>query len=1036
MPKQSRYTLHWSATGQQYELLANGQLQQRFSIDDHTAWQRWLEAHGSFAFQGQHGRLSAVKEHRARGAGYWYAYRSFGRRTAKRYLGPDASASIGRLEDVAQALARENQAAPPAEALPPASPAPLFSSALLLPKLLAPRLPAALVQRPRLLQQLDDSHRKLTLVTAPAGFGKTTVVRQWIEQRRSRSPELSVAWVSLDASDNDLIRFWRYVVAAFQTHDPAVGQATLRTLGSASPAPFVAPPTETALTLLLNDLTQRVPDGLLVLDDFHLVSEQRIHESVAFLIDRLPATLRIIVITRSEPPLPLLRWRAGGHLVELLAAQLRFTQEETGVFLRGALPTALSEAALRQLSASLEGWPAGLRLLTLTLGSQPSPGAIQDALVSLHNRSAPHRAIMDYFLTEILDSQPEPLQHFLLQTSMLSRLTAALCDAVTGSKNSAALLEEIQRSGLFLESLDGANTWYRYHALFAEALQSEATRRLGEAQLRRLALRASAWYEQHGLRAEAIETALLACAYSRAAQLIERSDEQGYIWESHTLRHWLHQLPEALLHAHPQLCLIFAITLRFPQGGQVEALLPDAVRSRIAALLELAVAGWKRQGKPSWDGVRHAFHALSALTEGPVTVSAEHAQKALEVLPHNDPDRRIFVWRSVCMGIVGGAKLYEGHLVEAQRLIREAHANSLTAGIPHFMREMRLSLGLSSYLLGELHQSHEHYRLALIEARDQDDREHIANALLGLARITYEWNDLETSEAQSNEVLALMRQQQHDLAEVAVVQLVALQHARGQAAAAQQLLAAQLARLPSAAPLFAVIVYPIALMWQGILLLEQGDSTAARRAWEPLLQPDATHPFHSHALAAILQARWLLAQGHLSDARSTLEQILVPVEAWRHTYTSMEIMVLLACANAAAQREQEAKDWLLRALVKAGPEGFLRVFLNEGEPVAQLLRALAPTIQDKAVRSFAQSILRAFALPVAATAARVLPGLLSPQEQRVLRLLAAGRTNQEIAHDLIISVNTVKDHVKHLYRKLGVGTRIDAADVARRLNLV
>lgn len=1041
MPKQSLHVLCWSAADQIYQLFADGHLKQCFGSDD-AAWQSWLAAHTSFAFHGRHGRLSVIKETRARGAGYWYAYRATGRRTSKRYLGTTTHVTIARLEEIASVLAHQ-QASPPVEQPAATWTAPLSSASLLLPKLLAPRLAPALVPRPRLMRQLDAGLQgKLILITAPAGFGKTTVVGQWIADRRRSGPQLSVAWVSLDAGDNDPVRFWQYVITAFQSCQAAVGQGALKLLAGAWQVPLVGPPLETVITLLLNDLIRHQCDGLLVLDDFHVIHDAQIHDTFRFFIEHLPTTLQVILITRSEPGLPLLRWHASGQLVELHATNLRFSLEETTAFLQQMLATPLEEAALKQIDLALEGWPAGLRLLTLKLQAQTAPDVIQRILSSLNDRtvrSASHQPIMEYFVTEILQAQPQPLQDFLLQTSMLSRLTASLCDAVTGRQDSAVLLEQITRAGLFLESLDDARTWYRYHALFAEALHSEAQRRLGQAALQRLSVQASHWYEQHSLPAEAIETALLAQAYERAAQLIEQADRDGHFWESQTLERWLDQLPEAVLQAHPLLCLMLAITLRFAQGGVASALLPEVIQSRITQLLEQAEQSWRSQGKPAWIGAIHAFYAMSALTEGPPTQSAAHAQAALNLLPTSDADPRIFVWRSICLGIVGGAKLYEGYFAEARQIIREAHTASLSVGIPHFTREMRLSLGLSSFALGELHQAHEHYRLVLGDARAQKDPEHTANALLGLARIAYEWNDLDTAEAQVNEALTLTRALQHDLAEIATIQLVEILTARGDQDTAQQEMAALLARLPSVSPPYALLVVPIALTLHGRILLDLGDVDAAHQAWEPLLHPHPDLPVTSHTLAALLHARLLLAQGEIAAAQIKLEQLLPVAQARGDRYSLLEVYVLLAQGYTASHNDQAAQQWLIRALTTAYPEKFLRFFLNEGAPLARVLRSLVPIIEDTALRTYAQKILRAFTRTHTTEALaqdHQQPLLLSAQEQRVLRLLVAGHTNAEIARDLIISVNTVKDHVKHVYRKLNVNTRLQASEKARRLKLV
>jgi LuxR family transcriptional regulator, maltose regulon positive regulatory protein len=1029
MPKPSAHILRWSEESQIYELTTGEQLEQRFGAEGGLSWFDFLDRHTSFAFQGREGRLSVIKEMRPRGTGYWYAYRSHGQRTVKRYLGVAATVTIARLENVAGMLTSVIHDMPTIQERWEA-PAPI---SLLLPKLLPPRLPSSLVARPRLLQRLDVAlERKITLLVAPAGFGKTTVVNQWMNDRRTRGRLKPVAWISLDNGDNDLFRFWRYIIVACQTFQKDIGQTALASLSDALQPPFASSTQETALTFLLNDLAQQVQDGLLVLDDYHLIEEPRIFKTVTFFLDHLPPTLGILLLTRAEPlHLPLLRWRARGDLSELHTADLRFSSQETATFARQTLPTPLSDAALKQLDVFLQGWVAGLRLLTLMLPEQMTSHAVEHALISLNQRSdlsSPYQPLLDYFVTEILNAQPAQRQHFLLQTSVLSLLSGPLCDVVTGEEHSAALLEAIEQAGLFLEALDGAGGWYHFHTLFAEAIRHEAARRLGEETLRALSLRASSWYEQHAMAAEAVEAALLAHDFERAAVLIEHMDKDGQTSEQHTVRRWLELMPEATLRAYPMLCWLAALSL---QVLQEEAPFSVTEHARVEALLQMAEEGWHRQDERAFPGLISALRAMRVWRQEPSTRAVTHAQRALAVLPNNRQDRRIQTFRGICLFIVGGGYMYEGRFDEARSLLLEAHACSLAGGDRHIIRGMLLLVGVCSSALGELHQAHEYYQQVLPDARRLGEREIIAQTLLGLARISYEWNQLAAAERQAQEALELALEEEVDLRNGAAFQLALLAHARGQITSAGQQLATLLAQLRVASTPQATQMLPEVLVWQARLALEAGDLPNALSSLEMLA-------IEEHIETRILQARFRLSQNKPREARQQLERLLPFTQNWRQV---LEIQVLLSLACAACQQGYEARQWLQQALSQARGEGLVRLFLSEGEPLVRLLRQLVPTIQERALRSYAQSILHAFAqtdgelTPGTASTASLLIEPLSSQEQRVLQLLVAGETNQQIAQELVVSVNTVKDHLKHLYRKLGVSNRLQASEAARHLKL-
>jgi LuxR family maltose regulon positive regulatory protein len=900
--------------------------------------------------------------------------------------------------------------------------------------LLPPRLPSALVERPHLLEWLDAAlESKLTLLVAPTGYGKTTIVNQWIHERQSRGWPRSAAWVSLDSGDNDLYHFWRYLIAACQTFQEELGQTALASLSDSFQPPFTSPLLETSLTLLLNDLAQQGQGGLLVVDDYHVIEEPAIHETLTFFLDHLPSMFCVLLLTRAEPrTLPLLRWRARGELAELHEVDLRFSLEETAAFMHRAFLVPLSEAALKHLDTSLQGWIAGLRLLMLTLPRQMNSHAVEQALASLDRYTdspSPYQPLLDYFVEEIFNAQPEDVQRFLLQTSVLSHLSGPLCAAVTGEEESTAQLETLEQAGLFLEALDG--TWYRFHTLFSEAMYREATHRVGEEKLRALSLRASFWYEQHAMAAEAVEAALLAHEFERAAALIEQLDMDGLISELHMVRRWLEQMPNAVLRAHPLLCWLGALSFLAPQEGDF---MPERENPQVEALLHLAEDGWLHRNDSASLGLIPALRAMRAWRWGQFAHAMEDAKQALVRLPSDWQDRSIQIFRCICLFIVATGVMHEGHFGDARSYFLEAYACSLAAGDRHITRSMLLLAGVCSYALGELHQAHEHYQFVLSDARKQEDREIIAQALLGLASISFAWNKLSEAEQQANEALAFAREEDADQINSAAFQCALLAYARGQITSAQQQFAMLVVRLQATATPQAAQMLPTVLAWQARLFLEMGELQNALRILE-------MHELEEHMTARIVQARLRLAQGKPQEARQWLEHLLPEaIEQWQ-THEALEIRVLLSLAYATCQEVNLAQQSLQQALSQARSEGFVRPFLAEGEPLVRLLRQMMPMLREPALRSYAQTLLRAFTQPteadVSGTAGSqgLLVEPLSVQEQRVLHLLAAGYSNREIAQELVVSVNTVKDHVKHLYRKLGVSNRLQAVAAARQLKL-
>ncbi len=1033
MPKAAQHMLRWSAEQHIYILYEQEKGYQALLQEEEEWWCGWLATHTSFSFQGKHGHLNVQKEVRPRGGeGYWYAYRRQGKRLVKRYVGRTTDLVMARLEEIALAFTHQADQLPTV-ALPHQGTA-LRPEPLLVSKLSPPRLPSLLVSRQRLLSYLDVGvERTITLLSAPAGFGKTTLVRQWMADREMRSLLPLVAWVSLDAGDNDPVRFWRYVMTACQVFGPAFGQSALTSLTTVAQPPFGSSPGEMALRMFLNELASLEQRGILILEDYHAITSQEIHEAVTFLIEHLPATLHVMVLTRTDPPFPLARLRALHELQELRAPDLRFSLEEIATFFQQALAHPPSAEAIRHLNTHLEGWAAGLRLVTLTLSPQAKQDEVNALLATV---AGSHRTIVEYFVAEVLHVQPEPLQHFLLQTSVLGRLTGSLCDTVTQRDESAHLLATLERAGLFLESLDEAGQWYRYHPLFAEAMRTEASRRLSRDVLLTVFSRASGWFEQHGMLVEAIEAALSSQDFERSTLLIERiikSQPFQVINEFHTLRRWLEQVPEVLLRHHPVLCLSYVIALL---ASATSDRFPAAQLLHVERLLLMAEQDWQMVDNQPKLGEVFALRSLVAWKQEDVAQAVRAAEQALAWLPKSE-----LTWRSVALGILGQRELLSGQLAVAQTTLLEVSMLGFATGNRTLLRVATNMLAKVFSGLGELHRAAECYRQVLRETREQEDLDDVGHALLGLAHLAYEWNELETVEQQAEEALSIGRHLAHEAHQVHASLLLARVHAaRGQTIAARKLLDTLLAAIqPHCVPL----LYREVLAEQVWLDILSGNLTAAQHWAER-----NAHSLHEKLPVDLsereerLMARLLLRQGRAEEALEKLETLRSVARSAGRAHSVLETQVLMALASVAGKRGTEAKRLLQEVFSHAALQGYQRLFLDEGETMATLLRLLLLGVRDLSLRAYLQALLRSFAKAQPDQQNRVSEGSspllepLSSQERRVLRLLVAGRSNREIAQELVVSVNTIRTQVQSIYRKLLVKNRVEASEVARLLRLL
>ena len=930
--------------------------------------------------------------------------------------------------------------------------------ALLRAKLFAPLARPDVLTRPRVHAQIQAAlARPVVLVVGPAGSGKTTLLAalanverktQNIERNsnehrhpalRSTFYGLRFAWLSLDEADNDPARFWAYVVGALQTLHPAMGAATLAALHSPQPGGYAA-----ALAPLVNELAERYAGAagdtlVLVLDDYHLIESPDVHAGVAFVVDHLPPRVRLIVAGRSEPPLPLARWRARGQLAELRGADLAFTPEEAEALLRGVLGLQLAPETVRALSERTEGWAVGLQLAALALRGSGDASA----LIAADNRFA-----MDYLADEVLACQPPAVQHFLLATSLLERLCGPLCDALLKDEGgrmkdegvnadfidsdstfnlppSVFALQEVERANLFLIPLDATRTWYRYHPIFATLLRARL-RQWRPALVPELHRRAALWYAgqaaEHGaaFAADAVRHALLAADAELAADLIEGAARGLLIrGEVTTVTGWLDALPAELARARPVLSLLRAWAVII--AGQLDAAEP-ALR-----LAEAADDGALR-------GEIMAARASEARLRRDSPRAIALGKQALALLPPED----VYI-RSVVMLVLGGAYNGVGDAAAAAQWFAEAGAAGEAVGNALASLFALRELGSLHLRRGQLHRAAAVYAQALELIAERPPTPADGAIFISLAELQYERNELHAA-AQSLHT-GIERGRDGDNSEIVLGGTLVLAHTRnalGDRAGAEAALAEAeaAARLTGAPRVLGWVLAEQALLW-----LNGGD-VAAAEAWAREHAPSNSGGItYLREIEYFVLARVHVATGDTAAALPLLAEIAEAAERERRPGSVLKARALQALALSAAGQPAPARLALREALRQAAPEGFVRTFVDLGEPMANLLTQSAERrAQNSQLGSYVHQLLMAFSAPPAqqsseASTLRLIEPL-SARELEVLRLVAAGLSNQEIAEALVVALSTVKKHINGIYSKLGVRSRTQALARARELGLL
>jgi ATP/maltotriose-dependent transcriptional regulator MalT len=922
-----------------------------------------------------------------------------------------------------------------------------MSTPLLATKLYIPPLRPNVVLRPRLTERMNAGlHRKLTLIAAPAGFGKTTLVSEWIAHCGRPA-----AWLSLDAGDSDPTRFLAYLVAALRTVAPTIGEGVLRVLQSPQP-----PPAESILTALLNEITALPDPFVLVLDDYHLIDATPIDQALTFLLEHLPHQLHLVITTREDPSLPLARFRARGQLSELRAADLRFTAAEAAAFLNHVMGLRLSTDDIAALESRTEGWIAGLQLAALSMHGRSDTARFIQAF------TGSHRFVLDYLVEEVLDRQPERVRSFLLHTALLDRLSGPLCDAVTERADGSGMLDALERSNLFVVPLDDERRWYRYHHLFAEVLHARLLEEQPK-QVSALHRRASAWYEQHGLQFEAIRHAFAAEDLGRAAGLVELAARAMLMSsQEETFLGWLKALPDELVRTRPVLSAYYAVALLSHDLEASEDRLRDAER--------LLDGMNKRPGAPSahmvivdeeefrcLPGIAAITRAYHAGALGDVSGSVTYAQQALGLLPEDD-----HLWRGAAAALLGLASWTSGELETAYRSFADSTASMRRIGDITQLIIGAFNLAKIRTAQGRLREAASIYERSLKLAAEAGKSvpPPTADLYVGLSELHREQNDLESAsrcllkskELGAHSGLSENRYRWY-------VAMARITEAHGDFGGALDLLdEAERLYIRSPDP----YVRPVAALKTRVWVRQGRLAEALGWARERGLCSDDdlsyVREFEHITLARALIARYKsdLQDGAIHEAMSLLERLLQAADEGGRRGSVIEILVLQALAYEALGNVALALAPMKRALALAEPEGYVRIFVDEGTPAAEVLRRLerqAETLhmsryirrllaaceEQEDVHSFGSAQDEPFGSAQdsrpSVTAEHVVEPL-SERELEVLQLIAQGRSNREISERLFLAVSTVKGHNRMIFGKLQVKSRTEAVARARELGLL
>lgn len=919
-----------------------------------------------------------------------------------------------------------------------------MSTPILATKLYIPPPRPNMVARARLTARLEDGLSRTSgviLISAPAGFGKTTLLSEWIA-----ACGRPAGWLSLDAGDKDPVRFLSHLVAALRTlplqtsagnagreeaSNARIGEGTLISLEAPQP-----PSTKAILTSLLNEIASVSEDFILVLDDYHVVDSEPIDEALTFIVEGLPPQMHLVIATREDPDLPLARLRARNQLTELRVKDLRFTDSEAAGFLAQTMGLQLSTEDVTALETRTEGWIAGLQLAGL---SMQGTGNTADFIKSF---TGSHHFVMDYLVEEVLQQQPESIQSFLLRTSILDRLCAPLCDAVLPGRSDSGqeTLEYLERTNLLVVPLDDHREWYRYHHLFADVLQARLMKER-PADVAELHLRASVWYEQNDFRTDAIRHALAAGAFERAADLIEmeRSAKSGDYFRSATWLGWVQALPDELVRSRPRLSHGYAWELLFlGELGAAEERLDDTER----ALESTEGLDWLHTSL----AIARAFLSQAL---GRVSDTEAHARRALGLASEKD-----HLTHGLAGALLGLARMTQGELEPAHQFMAQGMSSLRTAGNLLYATSGTFVLAEIRIIQGRLSDAIRTYDEALqrVTVSGQPALQGSADLHLGLSELYREQGNLEAASEhmRRSEELGLPAGLEDWPYRLHLVR-ARLREDEGDLDGSLELLDAA-ERLHSQGPV--PDLRPIealkARVWIRQGRLAETFTWVKQRELSAGDNPSFLREFEHVTLARALLARYRSegTQGDIQDALELLERLLMAAEEGGRIGSVIEMLVVQSLAHEAQKDISSALMSLERALTVAEPEGYVRIFLDEGAPMADLLGRMnsARAGISPGLTGYIQSLLGAFERQAemragdggrnTSTSRQPLIEPLSQRELEVLKLIADGLSNQEIAERLFLALDTVKGHNRKIFDKLQVQRRTEAVARARELGIL
>jgi LuxR family maltose regulon positive regulatory protein len=904
-----------------------------------------------------------------------------------------------------------------------------MSTTILATKLFVPAPRSKIVLRLRLIEQLNKGlHRKLTLVSAPAGFGKTTLVSEWIA-----SCERPAAWLSLDEGDNDSSRFLTYLVAAVQTIVPNIGTEALRLLQSSQ-----SPQIESVLTILLNEIAASPVSLILVLDDYHVIEDDAVRMALIFLLEHLPPQMHLVITTREDPNLPLARLRVRDQLTGLRATDLRFTESETAEFLNQVMDLSLSVENIATLEARTEGWIAGLQLAAISMQGYEDAGSF------IKSFTGSHHFVLDYLIEEVLQQQPERVQDFLLRTSILDRMCGPLCDAILLDSPAPGreILERLEHTNLFIIPLDNERRWYRYHHLFGSLLRQRLGQSRTAEEIAQYHIRASEWYEKNGDQDQAFHHSIAGGDLSRAATLAEKYWQgMNESFQSVTWLSWVKQLPEGLIRSRPVLCTQIAWGyMDLSEVDASESWLRDAERCLEKPPTEMVVVVEEQfRSLPARIAIARTFNAQS-VSDSPAAVN--YAELAIKVAPEED-----HFLRAQTKAILGGTYWANGDLEAACNSLSDWINSAQKAG--NFFFAIASGHGKADILIeqGHLREALKTYQgsLQLASEHEAESQGIIAHHHLGLAMLYHEMRDDESAAQHLQKSMELgPHSVLHDWSYRKYLAQARLKESEGE-------LDAALDFLDDAKRFYVRSLIPYTRPIDAIkakIYLKQGRLARAQE-WvsgrELSVDDDLSYlrEFEHIILARVLLAEYESNRKEpiIQDALGLLKRLSTPAEEQKRKGSMLEILLVTALAYHALGNTAQALASLERLLTLARPEGYARIFVGEGRPMQALLLDFRASIEknphdkDHELALYVERLLSAFTQPKDMRQSKLIVPL-SKRELEILQLIAQGLSNQEIGRRLFLALNTVKGHNQIIFSKLQVQRRTEAVARARELDLI